>query len=117
MVVFEFINKNICIYLTGDILEELIIHNSIFKKIKVELPKTTLLIITSDKGFIMCGALNVEVYNSDKMKERGVLCASVRGVKTFDEMLNGTLYEVSDKFIEAGAYKGMSVYEALALLV
>lgn len=87
-----------------------------FKAIKVELPKTTLLIITNDKGFVMCGALNVEVYNTEAMKERGVLCASVRGVKTFDEMLNSKLYDVSDKFKELGAYKGMSVDEALALL-
>ncbi len=98
-------------------MEQLIIHNHSFNKIKVELPKTTLLIISNEKGFIMCGALNVEVYNTKQMKERGVICASVRGVKTFDEMLAGTLYDVSDKFSEIGAYKGMSVYEALALLI
>lgn len=97
-------------------MEEMIINGCVFKKIKVELPKTTLLIITNDKGFLMCGALNVDVYNSDKMKERHVLCASVLGVKTFDEMMQAKLYKVSDSFKEAGAFEGMRVRDALSLL-
>lgn len=97
-------------------LEEMIINGSLFHKIRVDLPKTSLIIITSSKGFVMCGALNVDIYNSDKLKDRKVLCASVLGVKTFDDLLKGKIHEVSDAFKELGAYKGMRVNDALYLL-
>lgn len=97
-------------------MEEIIINGSTFKKIKIELPKTTLLIIANDKGFIMCGALNVAVYDSEKLKPRRVLCASVLGVKTFDEMMSSKLDKVSFAFEELGAYPGMRVKDALYLL-
>lgn len=100
----------------GDIMEEMIINGTAFKKIKVDLPKTTLLIISSDKGFIMCGALNVEIYNSEKLRPRNVLCANVVGVKTFDELMAAKLNDVSDAFSELGAYSGMRVKDALYLL-
>lgn len=97
-------------------MEEMIINGSVFKKIKVELAKTTLLIISSDKGFIMCGALNVDIYNTEAMKPRNVLCANVVGVKTFDDMMSAKLNKVSNAFEELGAYSGMRVKDALYLL-
>ena len=97
-------------------MEEMIINGSVFRKIKVELPKTTLLIISNDKGFVMCGALNVDIYNSDKLKERKVLCANALGVKTFDELLNAKIHKATDAFLELGAYEGMRVKDALYLL-
>ncbi len=94
----------------------MIINGTVFNKIRVDLPKTNLIIITSDKGFLMCGALNVNIYNSDKLKDRKVLCGSVLGVKTYDDLLKGKLHEVSDAFKELGAYPGMRVSDALYLL-
>ena len=64
----------------------------------------------------MCGALNVEVYNSPQMIERNVLCASVRGVKTISDMLNATIYDVSYGLKKLGVYKGMRVDEALVYI-
>ncbi|UKI48796.1 MAG: hypothetical protein L6U99_08030 [Clostridium sp.] len=43
--------------------------------------KTTLLIIATDKGFVMCGALDTDIYSSPKMVERKVYCAKAIGVK------------------------------------
>ena len=97
-------------------MEEMIINGSVFKKIKVELPKTTLYIISNDKGFVMCGALNVDIYNSLKLKDRKVLCANVIGVKSFDDLLNGKINQASDAFVELGAFEGMRVKDALYLL-
>lgn len=97
-------------------MEEMIINGTVFKKIKVELPKTTFLIITSDKGFVMCGALDVDVYDSPRLRDRNVLCAKVIGVKTFDELLSGRIEKASEAFIELGAYEGMRVRDALLLL-
>lgn len=97
-------------------MEEMIVNGTVFKKIKVELPKTTFLIVTSEKGFIMCGALDVDIYNSDHLRDRKVLCANVVGVKTFDELLASRLNKVSDAFKELGAIEGMRVKDALYLL-
>ena len=97
-------------------MKEIIVEGIKYEGIEIELPKTTLLIIKGNKGFIMCGALNVDVYNTPKMKERNVLCASVRGVRSFDDMLNATIYDLSDCLKELGVYKGMRVDEALVYI-
>ncbi len=64
----------------------------------------------------MCGALNVDVYNTPNMLERNVICASVRGVRTFDDMLNANIYDLSNGMKALGAYKGMRVDEALVYI-
>lgn len=97
-------------------LKEIIVKGIKYEGIEIPLPKTTLLIIKGSKGFIMCGALNVEVYNSPQMLERNVLCASVRGVKSFDDMLNANIYDLTKGLKALGAYKGMRVDEALAFI-
>lgn len=54
--------------------------------IKVDLPKAPLLLIKADKGFIMCGYLNL--YAAEKL---GDVAAIVRGVSSFDEMLKAPI--------------------------
>lgn len=86
------------------------------ESIEIKLPGTTFIILKGQKGFFMCGALNVDIYNSLKMKDRKVLCANVVGVKTVEDLLNGKLNQVSDALKEKGAYEGMSVDEALVYI-
>lgn len=45
-------------------MKDIIVKGVKYEGIEIELPKTTLLIIKGKKGFIMCGALNVDVYNT-----------------------------------------------------
>lgn len=97
-------------------MEDIIVKGVKYEGIEIELPKTTLLIIKGKKGFIMCGALNVDVYNTPNMLERNVICASVRGVRTFDDMLNANIYDLSNGMKALGAYKGMRVDEALVYI-
>lgn len=92
------------------------IENYPFTAISVALPKTNLLVITNEIGYVMCGALDVDLLN-EKLKDRGVISGRAVGVKTMDELLNGHLdkvtIEASKKF---GWKKGMSIKEALVTI-
>jgi uncharacterized protein YunC (DUF1805 family) len=43
-------------------LEPVILNDFTALAIEVKLPKTTLLAVTTDKGYIMCGAISVQVF-------------------------------------------------------
>lgn len=94
-----------------------LIDNSEYYQIEVKLPKTTLLIVGNDVGFIMCGALNVEIYDSLKLIDRKVVCANVLGVKTIDDLMNGYINSSTKEAINKGIIKGMSVREAITRLI
>jgi uncharacterized protein YunC (DUF1805 family) len=80
--------------------------------IRVELPNSPpLLIVIADKGFIMCGFLNVEA--AEKL---GVTAAMVSGVKTFDDVLNANVKAVTSKAETLGVKVGMKGAEALKLM-
>lgn len=98
------------------IQDTLSIEGKEFYTINVALPKTNLLIIGNDVGFVMCGALDVGIYNTPKMKERGVVCAKVVGVRSIDDMLNAFILEASDCAMDLGITKGVAVFDALKLL-
>ncbi|MGU3472288.1 YunC family protein [Paenibacillus sp. D51F] len=85
--------------------------------IEVKLPKTTLLAVTTDKGYIMCGALDVALFDSNpKLKERGVVAARAVGVRTLEELLDAPLESVTEAAGEAGLYVGMKGIEAVRQL-
>lgn len=80
--------------------------------IEVKLPKTNLLIITTNTGYIMCGALDVGLLN-DRLKDRGIIAGRAVGVKTIDELLYAPLESVTHKAEEIGIHVGMRGYDAL----
>ncbi|MDR7319624.1 DUF1805 domain-containing protein [Brevibacillus nitrificans] len=47
--------------------------------IEVALPKTTLLAITTDHGYIMCGALDIRLLN-EKLNDRRIVAGRATGV-------------------------------------
>ena len=67
-----------------------------------------LLLITAEKGFVMCGFLNVEA--AEKLS---VAAAVVSGVKTFDDMLNEQVKAVTSKAKSLGVEVGMKGADAL----
>ena len=73
--------------------------------VEVKLPKTNLLVVTTDKGYIMCGALDVALLN-EKLKDRGVIAGRAVGVKTIEQLLEAPLesvtYEAEKLGIKAG---------------
>ena len=77
--------------------------------VRIELPDSPpLLVINADKGFVMCGFLNMEV--AEKL---GVAAAMVSGVKTFEDVLNAQVKAVTSKAKGFGADVGMKGSEAL----
>ncbi|RLG85294.1 MAG: DUF1805 domain-containing protein [Thermoprotei archaeon] len=82
-----------------------------FFGIKVDLGNAPLLIIKGERGYVMCGYLNIDV--AEKL---GDVAAMVRGVKTIDEMLDKDIYVATSKAKELGIKEGMKVREILKLL-
>ena len=62
--------------------------------IEVKLPKTTLLVVTTDKGYIMCGALDVALLN-ERLRDRNIVAARATGVRTIEELLEAPLESVT----------------------
>ncbi len=99
------------------------IRNKLFKlrgfefyRIEVYLPKTTLLVVGNDKGYFMCGALDVPVFNKPHLKPRKVITGRAMGVKSIEDLLNGELFDITDAARELGIYEKMLVKDALLLI-
>jgi uncharacterized protein YunC (DUF1805 family) len=83
-----------------------------FMGLRTDLPDSPpLLLIMGEKGFVMCGFLNVE--SAEKL---GVTAAVVSGVKTFDDVLNGQVKAVTSKAKNLGIDVGMKGADALKLM-
>ena len=77
--------------------------------LKVELPESPpLLLIVAEKGFVMCGFLNV-----DAAEKLGVAAAMVSGVKTFEDVLNTQVKAATSKAKNSGVEAGIKGSEAL----
>jgi len=77
--------------------------------LRTDLPDSPpLLLITSEKGFVMCGFLNVE--SAEKL---GVAAAVISGVKTFEDVLNGQVKAATTKAKSLGVEIGMKGIDAL----
>ncbi len=98
------------------IKKDLVYNDKAFYTLEVALPKTTLLLVGNDIGFIMCGALDVDIYDSLGLVDRKVVCAKCFKVKTIDDLLNATVAQSSKEATNMGIVKGMKVLDALNLL-
>ncbi|MCI3925182.1 DUF1805 domain-containing protein [Paenibacillus sp. TRM 82003] len=80
--------------------------------VEVKLPKTNLIAVTTDKGYIMCGALDVALLN-EKLKDRGIVAGRAVGVKTLEELVNAPLESVTLEAEKLGVTVGMKGADAL----
>lgn len=80
--------------------------------LEVYLDNTTLLVIEGYGGFVMCGALDVDIYNTPKMIDRKVICAKAVGVRTIDELLHAPIHQACQYAEEIGWKSGMKIYDA-----
>ncbi len=96
--------------------ELIMIDEREYEALEVELPKTTLILISSQKGFVMCGALDIDIYNSPKLLPREVLCVKAIGVRTLNDLINGEVYDSSIAAQKLGIHQGMKIKDALAIL-
>ncbi|MFD2444507.1 YunC family protein [Bacillus sp. CGMCC 1.16607] len=93
-------------------LAPIVIDGNTFLSISVQLPKTNLLVVSNDKGYIMCGALDIGLLN-EKLKDRKVIAGRAIGVKTIDQLLNAPLESITFEAENLGIHKGMIGREAL----
>jgi uncharacterized protein YunC (DUF1805 family) len=79
--------------------------------LKVRLPHANMLLILGEKGYLMCGYLNLEA--AEKM---GDAAAVVTGVSTFSDVLKAEVSSYTKKAAELGINKGMTGEQALEIL-
>jgi uncharacterized protein YunC (DUF1805 family) len=80
--------------------------------LRVDLPESPpLLLIVAEKGFVMCGFLNMEA-----AERLGATAAMVSGVKTFEDVLNAQVKATTTKAKDLGVEAGMKGSEALTHL-
>lgn len=97
-------------------LSPLQIGDSTFIAVSVQLPKTNLLAVMNDKGYIMCGALDVNLLN-DKLKNRKIVAGRAVGVRTIAELLEAPLESVTIEAERLGIKKGTIGKNALLKMV
>ena len=92
------------------------IDNHTFNAVTVLLPKTTLLVVMNDKGYIMCGALDVALLN-ERLRDRQIIAGRAVGVKTIEELLNAPLESITVEAEKLGIQKGMIGRDALLKMI
>jgi uncharacterized protein YunC (DUF1805 family) len=90
------------------LIEQIQLGNGCALGLNFEMQKYTLLVIRADKGFLMCGYLNVNA-----AEEFGDTAAKVKGVKSLEDMLKAQVVEVTEMAKELGIEPGMTGREAL----
>ncbi|MCD1261727.1 DUF1805 domain-containing protein [Paenibacillus athensensis] len=93
-------------------VEPLVLDGHTAIAIEVKLPKTTLLVVTTNKGYIMCGALDVGLLN-ERLRDREIVAARAVGVRTIEELLAAPLESVTHTAEAAGIVAGMTGREAI----
>ncbi|MEI4801376.1 MULTISPECIES: YunC family protein [unclassified Bacillus (in: firmicutes)] len=97
-------------------VEPIIINEHTFIAVSVQLPKTNLLAVMSDKGYIMCGALDVALLN-EKLSDRGILAGRAVGVRTIEQLLEAPLESVTIEAERLGITTGTIGKEALVKMI
>lgn len=80
--------------------------------VEVKLPKTTLITVSTSKGYIMCGALDVGLLN-ERLGDRKIIAARAVGVKTVEQLLAAPMESVTHEAQKLGIVPGMTGVEAL----
>jgi len=88
------------------------VKNHVLTGIEIELPNApNLVLLRGDKGFVMCGYLNIDV-----CEKLGLVAAMVTGVKTVDDLLDAEIKAATSKAEELGITPGKKVYEIIDLI-
>ena len=96
--------------------ETIDLEGNLFTAVTVHLPKTTLLTISNERGYIMCGALDVGLLN-EKLADRKIIAGRAVGVRTIDDLLHAPLESVTYEAQKCGIDAGMTGEEALLKMI
>lgn len=93
-------------------IDKFTIDGKTFQGVKSTLPDLPpLLLIKGEKGFIMCGYLNLDV--AEKL---GAAAATVSGVNSFNDVLNAEIKASTSKAKKLGVEPGKVVREVISKL-
>jgi len=90
------------------LIEQIQLENGCALGLRFEMQKYPLLVIRADKGFLMCGYLNVNAAET-----LGDMAAKVKGVQSFEDMLKASVVEVTELARKLGIEPGVTGKEAL----
>jgi uncharacterized protein YunC (DUF1805 family) len=90
------------------LIEQIQLENGCALGLSFEMQKYNLLVIRTNKGFLMCGYLNVNA-----AEEFGDIAAKVKGVKSFEDMLKAQVVEITEMARRLGIKPWMTGREAL----
>lgn len=90
------------------LIEQIQLENGCALGLRFEMQKYPLLVIRADKGFLMCGYLNVNAAET-----LGDTAAKVKGVQSFEDMLKASVIEVTELARKLEIEPGMTGREAL----
>ena len=90
------------------LVEQIHLENGCVLGLQFEMQKYSLLVIRAEKGFLMCGYLNISAAET-----LGDTAARVRGVGNFEDMLKAQVAEVTQLARDLGIEPGMTGKEAL----
>ncbi|WP_373279168.1 YunC family protein [Halalkalibacter okhensis] len=90
------------------------IEGETFIAVTLKLPKTNFMAVTNDTGYIMCGALDVHLFNTNqKLIDRKIVAGRAVGVRTIEQLLEAPLESVTLEAEQLGITAGMKGKDAL----
>ncbi|WP_078594573.1 YunC family protein [Evansella clarkii] len=93
-------------------VKPLFIEGKPFTAVSVQLPKTNLLMVSNETGYIMCGALDVNLLN-EKLQGRKIIAGRATGVRSIEDLLAAPLELVTVEAEKKGIFQGMTGKDAL----
>lgn len=83
--------------------------------ISIETTEVPILMIRTDKGFVMCGVLDVPAL--DKLLPGKIAAAKISGVRTFEDLLNKKVASATERAKILGVTDEMTGREALEKMI
>lgn len=80
--------------------------------VTVALPRTTLIAVATEVGYVMCGALDVRLLD-ERLSSRGIVAARVLGVRSIEALLDAPVDDLTTEAATLGVRRGMTGRDAL----
>ncbi|MDO9516879.1 MAG: DUF1805 domain-containing protein [Methanosarcinaceae archaeon] len=93
------------------IVEQITLENGTALGLKFEMQNAPLIVIKADKGFVMCGYLDIDMADT-----LGDVAVRVRGVSTFEDVLEAQVVGATQAAIDLGIDIKMNGRDALELM-
>ncbi|MCX9083895.1 MAG: DUF1805 domain-containing protein [Candidatus Methanoperedens sp.] len=94
------------------IIEQINLEKGCGIGLKMDMEHAPLIVVRAGCGFVMCGYLNMEI--ADKL---GDVAVRVTGVRSFEDLLNAKVVDVSQAAMKRGITAGISAKEALNMML